>query len=112
MNKKIFTFFGGFTFFKLYQLYSYSFPLNSCPSCLRDKQTTAKNMRQKDKKLKDLMLQVEDERKQAEQYKDQVVTETFLCTNKKINAALIVLVSAELAYSLCSLTRRKSQTLA
>ncbi|XP_006790921.1 myosin-11a [Neolamprologus brichardi] len=37
----------------------------------RDKQTTAKNMRQKDKKLKDLMLQVEDERKQAEQYKDQ-----------------------------------------
>lgn len=29
-------------------------------------------MRQKDKKLKDLMLQVEDERKQAEQYKDQV----------------------------------------
>lgn len=29
-------------------------------------------MRQKDKKLKDLIIQVEDERKQAEQYKDQV----------------------------------------
>ena len=29
-------------------------------------------MRQKDKKLKDALLQVEDERKQAEQYKDQV----------------------------------------
>lgn len=29
-------------------------------------------MRQKDKKLKDLIMQVEDERKQAEQYKDQV----------------------------------------
>lgn len=39
---------------------------------LRDKQVTAKSMRQKDKKLKDLMMQVEDERKQGEQYKDQV----------------------------------------
>ncbi|XP_067116003.1 myosin-11-like isoform X2 [Osmerus mordax] len=37
----------------------------------REKQASAKGMRQKDKKLKDLMLQVEDERKQAEQYKDQ-----------------------------------------
>uniref|UniRef100_A0A671R4A9 Myosin, heavy chain 11a, smooth muscle n=1 Tax=Sinocyclocheilus anshuiensis TaxID=1608454 RepID=A0A671R4A9_9TELE len=35
------------------------------------KQNTAKAVRQKDKKLKDLMIQVEDERKQAEQYKDQ-----------------------------------------
>lgn len=40
--------------------------------CLRDKQAAAKSMRQKDKKLKDLIMQVEDERKQAEQYKDQV----------------------------------------
>lgn len=39
---------------------------------LREKQASAKSMRQKDKKLKDLMMQVEDERKQAEQYKDQV----------------------------------------
>uniref|UniRef100_A0A8C6TJ88 Myosin, heavy chain 11a, smooth muscle n=1 Tax=Neogobius melanostomus TaxID=47308 RepID=A0A8C6TJ88_9GOBI len=31
----------------------------------------AKAVRQKDKKMKDLMMQVEDERKQAEQYKDQ-----------------------------------------
>lgn len=83
MNKKRFTFFGGFTFFKLYQLYSYSFPLNSCPSCLRDKQTTAKNMRQKDKKLKDLMLQVEDERKQAEQYKDQVQSRKRFCARTR-----------------------------
>ncbi|XP_016122331.1 myosin-11a isoform X1 [Sinocyclocheilus grahami] len=37
----------------------------------REKQNTAKAVRQKDKKLKDLMIQVEDERKQAEQYKDQ-----------------------------------------
>lgn len=40
--------------------------------CPRDKQAAAKSMRQKDKKLKDLIMQVEDERKQAEQYKDQV----------------------------------------
>ncbi|KAF7710994.1 myosin-11a isoform X1 [Silurus meridionalis] len=37
----------------------------------REKQATGKSMRQKEKKLKDLMIQVEDERKQAEQYKDQ-----------------------------------------
>uniref|UniRef100_A0A667Z4B2 Myosin, heavy chain 11a, smooth muscle n=1 Tax=Myripristis murdjan TaxID=586833 RepID=A0A667Z4B2_9TELE len=37
----------------------------------REKQANAKSMRQKDKKLKDLIIQVEDERKQAEQYKDQ-----------------------------------------
>uniref|UniRef100_A0A8C2BH63 Myosin, heavy chain 11a, smooth muscle n=1 Tax=Cyprinus carpio TaxID=7962 RepID=A0A8C2BH63_CYPCA len=35
------------------------------------RQNTAKTVRQKDKKLKELMIQVEDERKQAEQYKDQ-----------------------------------------
>uniref|UniRef100_A0A671T855 Myosin-11-like n=1 Tax=Sinocyclocheilus anshuiensis TaxID=1608454 RepID=A0A671T855_9TELE len=37
----------------------------------REKQNTAKAVRQKDKKLKELMTQVDDERKQAEQYKDQ-----------------------------------------
>ncbi|XP_071207786.1 myosin-11a isoform X1 [Salvelinus alpinus] len=37
----------------------------------RDKQAVAKGLRQKDKKMKDLMIQVEDERKQAEQYKEQ-----------------------------------------
>uniref|UniRef100_G3Q639 Myosin heavy chain 11 n=1 Tax=Gasterosteus aculeatus aculeatus TaxID=481459 RepID=G3Q639_GASAC len=37
----------------------------------REKQASAKTVRQKDKKLKELILQVEDERKQAEQYKDQ-----------------------------------------
>uniref|UniRef100_A0A8C4HLT5 Myosin heavy chain 11 n=1 Tax=Dicentrarchus labrax TaxID=13489 RepID=A0A8C4HLT5_DICLA len=37
----------------------------------REKQASAKSIRQKDKKLKDLIMQVEDERKQGEQYKDQ-----------------------------------------
>ncbi|XP_030636884.1 myosin-11a isoform X1 [Chanos chanos] len=37
----------------------------------REKQAGAKAMRQKDKKMKDLLIQVEEERKQAEQYKDQ-----------------------------------------
>ncbi|XP_006261644.2 myosin-11 isoform X1 [Alligator mississippiensis] len=37
----------------------------------REKQAAAKALRQKDKKLKDVLLQVEDERKQAEQYKEQ-----------------------------------------
>ncbi|XP_063286389.1 myosin-11 isoform X3 [Pelobates fuscus] len=37
----------------------------------RDKTSTVKTLRQKDKKLKEALLQVEDERKQAEQYKDQ-----------------------------------------
>lgn len=32
----------------------------------------AKSLKQKDKKLKEVMLQVEDERKVAEQYKEQV----------------------------------------
>lgn len=41
-------------------------------SFLREKQASAKALRQKDKKLKDLIMQVEDERKQGEQYKDQV----------------------------------------
>lgn len=50
-------------------------------SCLRDKQATAKGLRQKDKKLKDLMMQVEDERKQAEQYKDQVKTRSASVAN-------------------------------
>uniref|UniRef100_A0A674B8L4 Myosin-11-like n=1 Tax=Salmo trutta TaxID=8032 RepID=A0A674B8L4_SALTR len=37
----------------------------------RERQTSAKGMRQKEKKLKDLTVQMEDDRKQAEQYKDQ-----------------------------------------
>lgn len=40
-------------------------------------------MRQKDKKLKDLMLQVEDERKQAEQYKDQVQSRKRFCARTR-----------------------------
>lgn len=38
----------------------------------RERQATAKNLRLKEKKLKDLTIQMEDERKQAEQYRDQV----------------------------------------
>ncbi|CAG02247.1 unnamed protein product, partial [Tetraodon nigroviridis] len=37
----------------------------------RERQANAKNLRQKEKKLKDLTIQMEDERKQAQQYKDQ-----------------------------------------
>lgn len=40
----------------------------------RERQASAKNLRQKEKKLKDLTIQMEDERKQAQQYKDQVGT--------------------------------------
>ena len=44
-----------------------------CLPCVhRDKQATAKSLKQKDKKLKEALLQVEDERKMAEQYKEQV----------------------------------------
>ncbi|XP_060030089.1 myosin-11 [Erinaceus europaeus] len=37
----------------------------------REKQAVAKSLKQKDKKLKEVLLQVEDERKMAEQYKEQ-----------------------------------------
>ncbi|KAM3863683.1 myosin-14-like [Diretmus argenteus] len=37
----------------------------------RERQANAKGLRQREKKFKDLTLQMEDERKQAEQYKDQ-----------------------------------------
>ncbi|XP_046906489.1 myosin-11-like isoform X1 [Hypomesus transpacificus] len=37
----------------------------------RERQNGAKTMRQKEKKLKDLTIQMEDERRQAQQYKDQ-----------------------------------------
>lgn len=42
------------------------------PYVRREKQATAKTLKQKDKKLKEALLQVEDERKMAEQYKEQV----------------------------------------
>lgn len=38
----------------------------------RERQANGKNLRQREKKLKDLTIQMEDERKQAQQYKDQV----------------------------------------
>lgn len=41
-------------------------------SVRREKQAAAKSLKQKDKKLKEVLLQVEDERKMAEQYKEQV----------------------------------------
>ena len=44
------------------------------PYVRREKQATAKSLKQKDKKLKEALLQVEDERKMAEQYKEQVTT--------------------------------------
>lgn len=44
----------------------------SSPRVRREKQAAAKSLKQKDKKLKEVLLQVEDERKAAEQYKEQV----------------------------------------
>ncbi|KAL0617478.1 Myosin-11 [Plecturocebus cupreus] len=41
------------------------------PAVCREKQAAAKSLKQKDKKLKEVLLQVEDERKMAEQYKEQ-----------------------------------------
>lgn len=39
---------------------------------LRERQANAKNLRQKEKKLKELSAQMEEDRKQAQQYKEQV----------------------------------------
>ncbi len=41
----------------------------------RERQAIAKNMRQKEKKLKELTTQMEDDRKQAQEYKDQVTSD-------------------------------------
>lgn len=45
---------------------------NPLPHMHREKQAAAKSLKQKDKKLKEALLQAEDERKAAEQYKEQV----------------------------------------
>lgn len=45
---------------------------NCSPLVRREKLAAAKSLKQKDKKLKEVLLQVEDERKAAEQYKEQV----------------------------------------
>lgn len=42
-----------------------------CLSC-RERQAACKQVRRTEKKLKDVLLQVDDERRNAEQYKDQV----------------------------------------
>ena len=49
----------------------------------RERQANAKNLRQKEKKLKDLTIQMEDERKQAQQYKDQVTMVIMLAVRIK-----------------------------
>lgn len=51
----------------------------------RERQAAAKNLRQKEKKLKDLSVQIEDERKQAQQYKDQVTMATFRAPPKRLS---------------------------
>lgn len=38
----------------------------------RERQAASKQVRRTEKRLKDVVLQVEDERRNAEQYKDQV----------------------------------------
>lgn len=56
-------------------------------SC-RERQTSAKNMRQKEKKLKDYTFQLEDERKQAQQYREQVTLMTINETNAPSSSGL------------------------
>lgn len=56
-------------------------------SC-RERQTSAKNMRQKEKKLKDYTFQLEDERKQAQQYREQVTLLTINETNAPSSSGL------------------------
>lgn len=46
----------------------------------RERQAVSKNLRQKEKKLKDLTAQMEDERKQAQEYKDQVTEDDVSVT--------------------------------
>lgn len=43
-----------------------------CNFLYRERQAASKQVRRTEKKLKDVVLQVEDERRNAEQYKDQV----------------------------------------
>lgn len=48
-------------------------PLSVSISLLpRERQAASKQVRRTEKKLKDVLLQVEDERRNAEQFKDQV----------------------------------------
>lgn len=49
----------------------------------RERQANGKNLRQKEKKLKDLTIQMEDERKQAQQYKDQVALRMTLAKQRQ-----------------------------
>lgn len=44
-------------------------------SHLRERQAASKQVRRAEKRLKDVLLQVDDERRNAEQFKDQVGTE-------------------------------------
>jgi len=41
--------------------------------CFRERQNQGKVNRKLDKRLKELMLQIEDERRNADQFKDQVI---------------------------------------
>lgn len=43
----------------------------------RERQAASKQVRRAEKKLKDILLQVDDERRNAEQFKDQVCTVTL-----------------------------------
>lgn len=77
----------------IYIYFSYTrVPLWTPLSSLREKQASAKSIRQKDKKLKDLVIQVEDERKQAEQYKDQVRSLNML-KHKSVQFCVSIFVS-------------------
>lgn len=45
----------------------------------RERQQASKLVRRTEKKLKEVILQVDDERRNTEQYKDQVTLTTSLC---------------------------------
>lgn len=47
----------------------------------RERQAASKQVRRTEKKLKDVVLQVEDERRNAEQYKDQVCVQAVALGN-------------------------------
>lgn len=73
----------------------------------RERQANAKNLRQKEKKLKDLTIQMEDERKQAQQYKDQVTLVIMLAARiKKVVTKSFLMLSVMYLF-LCSVQAEK-----
>ncbi|KAG7273096.1 hypothetical protein CRUP_024826 [Coryphaenoides rupestris] len=70
----------------------------------RERQATAKVVRQKDKKVKDLTVQMEEERKQAQQYRDQAEKASVRVKQLKIQ-----LEEAQEEALRCAAARRRLQ---